>query len=208
MSDVVAILVSAVKAAASTLRLLANSLEAAADQAAVAPVAVLSEVDLRDWELDEQQEPSSTSSSRPAPSQAPLVREPSALASGYDQVARSLPALPDHCVDICCRLAGTQEEVRARAQRAWEAGCWAKATIEGKVAKPRPSPKLAQKATCYIILRGPGISAPLRVDSAAEYFRLLPRFEEGSVSHSFPSQAEGRVYCLAAGVLFREPRGQ
>lgn len=51
MSDAVALLVSAVKAAANTLRLLADSLDSAADRAAAAAVAVLSEVDLRDWSL-------------------------------------------------------------------------------------------------------------------------------------------------------------
>ena len=54
--------------------------------------------------------------------------------------------------------------------------------------------------TC-IILKGPGVQRPTRVSSAAEYFKLLPRFEN-SVSHSFPSQAEARVYCLAAGISF------
>ena len=118
-----------------------------------------------------------------------------------------LCSLLEHCLDLCRRLAGTPTEVRARAQRAWDAGQWAKATLENKVAKPRPTPKLALQATCYIILRGPGIERPVRVASSAEYFKLLPTFE-GSVSHSFPSLAEGRVYCLAAGVAFPDPADQ
>ncbi|CAK9052664.1 Uncharacterized protein (Fragment), partial [Durusdinium trenchii] len=92
--------------------------------------------------------------------------------SGYHEVARALLPLPEHCLDLCRRLAGSPTEVRARAQRAWDAGQWAKATLENKVAKPRPTPKLALQATCYIILRGPGIERPVRVASSAEYFKM------------------------------------
>lgn len=187
MSDAVTILV-AVKAAANTLRLLANSLDSAADQAAAAPVAVLSEVDLRDWDLDE----------------LPLLpRQGLQLFKGllvvtllFCQVAATRwhdPSL--HYLNIALTLL----EHRA------------KATIEGKVSKPRPSPKIAQKATCYIILRGPGIAAPVRVWTAllsTSVFCLASKKDRFPIPSLPKPRDESIVYCLAAGVLFPEPSGQ
>lgn len=120
----------------------------------------------------------------------------SILIEAVRAVSRSLRGLADS-LDFAA-APGTSSEVRARAVRAWEAGPWAKATLEHRVAKPRPTPKLALQATCCIILRGPGIDRPVRVSSSAEYFKLPPSFEN-SVSHSFPSLAEGHTYCLGAG---------
>lgn len=137
----------------------------------------------------------------PSQTQAPVV--PShGYSSSYNQVADLITAVPQSQVDVCSRLGATAEESRQRAQRAWEAGLWAKATLEGRVPKPRPTPKLSLRPTVYLIIRGPGIAHPLRVGSATEYFRLVPRFTEDSVSHSFPSIAEAKVYCAAVGIDF------
>lgn len=206
------ILIEATRAVSRSLRGLADTLDLAAARAEgsrppPAPTPALSSdtVDTVDWDLITQLDSITAPSAGPRPSAAPGLPGPEY--SGYHEVARALLPLPEHCLDLCRRLAGSPTEVRARAQRAWDAGQWAKATLENKVAKPRPTPKLALQATCYIILRGPGIERPVRVASSAEYFKLLPTFE-GSVSHSFPSLAEGRVYCLAAGVAFPDPADQ
>ena len=53
--------------------------------------------------------------------------------SAYDDVARSIPDLPEACIDLCNRLSGTPSSVRARALRAWNAGCWAGAVLEGSL---------------------------------------------------------------------------
>lgn len=143
-------------------------------------------------------------------SEAPASRADSApavdLASGsvrasdpYSAVARSIPPIPQFAVDLCSRLGSS---ARARAVRAWEAGHCAKATLEGRIPKPRPTEKLRLQATVYIIVRGHGIEQPTVVFSGSEYFRLCPEFDDYSISHSFPSQAEGRVYCLALGIDF------
>ena len=110
--------------------------------------------------------------------------------------------MPQSQVDLCSRLGSSPEEARARAQRAWEAGIWAKATLEGRIPKPRPTPKLSLRPSIYLVIRGPGVVRPVRVGSAAEYFRLVPRFTEDSVSHSFPSVAEAKIYCAAIGIDF------
>jgi hypothetical protein len=71
--------------------------------------------------------------------------------------------------------------------------------LEGKVAKPRPTVKLDIQPTVYVVLRGPGITQPVVAFSAADYYKLVPRFTEGSLSHSFPSKSEAKIYILAAG---------
>ena len=95
---------------------------------------------------------------------------------GYQEVAQLLSRVPPYCLDL-----------------------WAKAVLEGKVAKPRPTVKLDIQPTVYVVLRGPGITQPVVAFSSADYYKLLPRFTEGSLSHSFPSKSEAKIYILAAG---------
>eukprot|EP00435_Cladocopium_sp_Y103_P017354 s93_g4.t1 len=122
--------------------------------------------------------------------------------SSYNQVADLITTVPQSQIELCARLGSTAEESRQRAQRAWEAGLWAKATLEGKIPKPRPTPKLALRPTVYLVIRGPGVIHPVRVGTATEYFRLVPRFTEDSVSHSFPSIAEAKLKTVDKGPLF------
>ena len=83
---------------------------------------------------------------------------------------------------------------------------WARATLDGRVAKPRPTPKIALRPVVYIIVRGPGIDQPIRCSSAADYYQALPKFTPDSISHSFPSLAEVSVYCEALGIPLPEER--
>ena len=155
----------------------------------------------------------SVAQSVPVPAVLPLAghRPPSVPASStvgsdfstesYHRVAASLDPLPGYCIDLCVRLGGTKEEVEFRARRAWEAGLWAKATLQGVVPKPRPTPKFHLRPTIYIIIRAPSVTRPVRVDSAAEYFKLIPSFSgSSSISHGFASVAEARVYCAGVGI--------
>lgn len=136
------------------------------------------------------------------PSSPPLTPSCGGASAGYttyDKVAESIPPLPQHCLDLCARLGGTDSPA-FRARRAWQAGHWAKAVVEGMIVKPRPTPKISQRSTIYIIVQGPGIDKPVRVASAARYYQLVPKFSETSLSHGWPSQAEAQVYCLALGI--------
>jgi hypothetical protein len=45
--------------------------------------------------------------------------------------------------------------------------------LDGRVAKPRPTPKIALRPVVYIIVRGPGIDQPIRCSSAADYYQAL-----------------------------------
>ncbi len=126
----------------------------------------------------------------------------------YHRVAATLEPLPGYCLDFCLRLGGTKNQIEFRARRAWEAGLWARAALQGLVPKPRPTPKLpGPKNSVYIIVRAPSVLAPTRVDTAAEYFRLIPSFSgSNSISHAFGSIAEARVYCAGVGIPLPDPQ--
>ncbi|CAL1132850.1 unnamed protein product [Cladocopium goreaui] len=105
------------------------------------------------------------------------------------------------------RAGGSGSASSRHSDTVWtEAGLWARATLDGRVAKPRPTPKIALRPVVYIIVRGPGIDQPIRCSSAADYYQALPKFTPDSISHSFPSLAEVSVYCEALGIPLPEER--
>ena len=189
------LLISAIRTAIASLRAIASSLEAAIN-GAEAVSGPSGEPAAPSLDL----EASFLSSSAGAPSQGFSASR----SSSHDEVAQLITSAPPACHQLCISIGATPEERAARVQRAWEAGHWARATLEGRISKPRPTPKVANRPTTYIVLRAPGLAHPVRVSTAAEYFKILPRFSEESVSHAFPSLSEARVYCIAAGVDFPE----
>ena len=139
---------------------------------------------------------------RRSPPASPGVSFASSARSAYCQVASSIIPPPAYCFGFCSSLSGSAAEVEQRVQRAWEAGIWAKATLDGRVDKPRPTPKLRIKPAVYIVVRAPGVDRPVWVATATEFFRLVPAFTESTIFHSFPSIGEGKVYCAALGIRF------
>ena len=205
------ILIDTARATVLGLRALADSLELALDrldsEASEPPPFPATDPAGSTWAFVSDQAPL-TPPATPARGSVEVVPPSPALTNystnSYHEVAGELSRAPDFCLALCSRLAlGSQPAIERRAQRAWEAGLWAKATLEGRIPKPRPSPKLNLKAEVYIIVRAPGLDHPVRVSTAAEYFRIIPSFKDsGSISHSFPSIAEARVYCAALGIAF------
>ena len=112
---------------------------------------------------------------------------------------------PAHVFDLCRGL-GTDQ--RSRAIRAWQAGLWARAVLDGHVSYPAPTPHLGIRNTIYIVLQAPGTShtAPVRVHSSTAYFRLVQNLQNlhrtDGLSHAFPSVSEAKAYCLGAGVPY------
>ena len=194
------ILIASIRTVVISLRALALSLEAAVDRA---------EHHSQD---PESPSPRGTSVShdpdwdRISSSPSEPARPPSAGSGhrykSYDEVARSLTGAPPAAFEYSNRLSGSDTFIKQRVQRAWEAGLWAKAVLVGDLPKPRPTPPVSLRPTVYIVLRGPGVREPVAVGSAAEYYQILPRFTPDSLSHSFPSLSEAKIYCLAAGVPF------
>lgn len=136
----------------------------------------------------------------------PTRREtPPSSSHDYNNLARELPQVPDFCVRLCANLSGYQSASgKSRAERAWEAGFWAKCALEGRIRRPRPSWPLDLRNQFYVVLKAEGYPCPLVCNKAADYRAILQDFEGDTLSHAFPSQAEARVYCQAAGVPFPE----
>jgi hypothetical protein len=127
--------------------------------------------------------------SQPAPSVA------GSRSSQYDALANQIPELPGWALDLASSLRDTKLTKRERALRAWESGTWAKFCLEGRVPTPRPSKP--------IDLANQGFECPLFCETASTYRAVVRQFE-GTISHGFPSKAEARIYCGAAGFVFPE----
>jgi hypothetical protein len=135
--------------------------------------------------------------SQPAPSVA------GSRSSQYDALANQIPELPGWALDLASSLRDTKLTKRERAFRAWESGTWAKFCLEGRVPTPRPSKPIDLANQGYVVLRAPGVECPLFCETASTYRAVVRQFE-GTISHGFPSKAEARIYCGAAGFVFPE----
>ena len=102
------------------------------------------------------------------------------------------------------RLGGSVDLARARIQRAWTAGEWARAVLAGRVGSPNRSPQLSLPPRIYVVLRSPDLPGPVCFRTSGAYRAALGGRHGDSISHSFPSEAEARVYCDSAGVEFPE----
>ena len=198
----------AISSTATALRAIAENLEAVARHSEqlsgnLPPLGT----EESDWDRVSSVAPSDQLPVRPSLAESSSRSGPPEFA-GYDSVAANLTGAPAVAFDLCSKVGTSTEESRRRTQRAWEAGLWARAVLEKKVPKPRPTPKLSLRPQVYVILRAPGLSRPCRCGSAAEYFGVLPQFTEDSLSHSFPSLGEAKVYCLAVGIDFPAGPGE
>ena len=205
--NAVSILVECIRSAISGLRALASSLEAGLHNYEASLASGHLELDLEsrgplDTESRLWTSPVSSAADIPALPSSPALD----LGNAYRSVEASLSRAPGHCFDLCSSISGSPEEVARRVQRAWEAGLWSKATIEGKIPKPRPTPKLTLRPNCYVVIRAPGVVGAAWVSSSREFFRLVPRFTDDTITHAFPTVEEGKVYCFGVGISFPEQR--
>ena len=140
--------------------------------------------------------------SAPEPARTSCTSGPSARrVSSRDDVLASFPPLPERWASQARSLHSTSVSGLGRITRAWVAGNWARATLDGRVPSPVHTPVLNLPAKLYVVLRAPGLQSPALVGSSAAYFDIVGRpFGQGTISHSFPSLLEVRVYCDAAGV--------
>ena len=140
-------------------------------------------------------------SGRASESEFSLVEEvrPS---SGYQSLAAQVPPCPSFALGLCSALRGGRLSAIQRAERAWEAGVWAKFTLQGKIAKPRPSQPIDLSNSIDVVLRAEGFSCPLVAEKASDYRSVVGDFTGSSISHGFASKAEAKTYCLGADVEF------
>ena len=189
-----ALFITAIRSAISALRRTASALEGAVDRAEAISGQIITGSDVSEWDY--------------IPPESLAAGFSAVLAKGYDAVAESITQAPPAALAFASRLSASPTEKKERIQRAWEAGLWARATLENRVPKPRPTPKTSLRSSVYVIVRAPGLAQPCWVTSASDYYRILPQFTEDSLSHSFASQAEARAYCLAIGIAFPDGPGE
>ena len=114
----------------------------------------------------------------------------------------SFATCPQYGLDLCACLAaaGSGLSAEERAKRAWVAGLGPKRCLKAW-GTPLPSASVGLRPTIYIVLRCVDLPEPARFNSYASFRRAVGPLENtDTICHSFPSLAEARVYCYAAGV--------
>eukprot|EP00435_Cladocopium_sp_Y103_P058757 s614_g20.t1 len=137
---------------------------------------------------------------------APSVSAPSAAgsrSSQYDVLAQQIPEIPGWALDLGGTLQDCGISRRDRVSRAWESGSWARFVLEERISAPRPSRPINLPNKIYVVLKAPGFACPLFCESAAAYRAVVQEFQ-GTLSHGFPSKAEAKIYCGAAGLAWPE----
>ena len=99
------------------------------------------------------------------------------------------------------RLSGAAISGADRVRRAWLAGQWGKAVLLGRAASPNRTPQIGIRSRFYVVLRADSISKPTIFKSARSYWDTVGELSTStSISHSFPSEQEAKVYLSGAGV--------
>ena len=115
-------------------------------------------------------------------------------------IEAGFPDLPAHLRLLSSSLGQQSSRLSAteRLDRAWKAGCWAKAKLQGRVQSPNRTPTIDLGNRAYAIIRGPGVTVPKIVNSSAELFATVGELSgTDTICHGFPSKTEARVYIAA-----------
>lgn len=120
-----------------------------------------------------------------------------------EEIARSFPDCPHHLLSQASRLGGDLDSARHRVRRAWTAGQWAGAVLSSRVGSPNRTEQIRERPRVYVVLRAEGLPAPACFGSSAAYWNCVGSLRNSSsISHSFPSETEARIYCEGAGVAY------
>eukprot|EP00435_Cladocopium_sp_Y103_P059325 s392_g21.t1 len=131
---------------------------------------------------------------------ASVQRAPPSRLETRESILRSFPRCPERLFKDSGRLCGSTVSGRDRIERAWTAGNWARAVLASRVSSPNRTPTLDLRSRFYAVASAPGLVAPTIFKSATSSWQLIGSFEDSpSVSQSFPSELEARVYLEAAG---------
>ena len=90
-----------------------------------------------------------------------------------------------------------------RAERAWLAGSWAKAVLDGRVSSPNRTETIELGNRFWVVLRCSRCTTPRVFTTSAAFFAAVGALAgSDSVTHAFPSETEARIYLEAAGFEF------
>ncbi|CAE7246280.1 unnamed protein product, partial [Symbiodinium necroappetens] len=129
-----------------------------------------------------QDDQPSGSASLPLSSRAPV----DGRFSRRQAITLAFPSLPDYLVDSCRQLSVGSLTPQQRANRAWLAGCWARAVLDGQVDKPDPSEPLDVSSRYDCVLRAEGLPSPVVCGSLSAFRRVVGPVLGRSVTHGFP----------------------
>ena len=117
------------------------------------------------------------------------------------EIEASFAPCPEHLLSDGHRLAGGPLSGPDRVRRAWLAGKWASAVERGRASSPNALPHLPLRSRFYAVLRADRLPRPTIFRSARSYWQCVGELaRSNSISHSFPSEQEAKVYLLGAGV--------
>eukprot|EP00435_Cladocopium_sp_Y103_P033103 s2166_g8.t1 len=134
-------------------------------------------------------------------STSPAQQSSSRVSETRDQVRRSLLPCPESLFGFCPRLCGSSLSGRARIERAWLCGQWAAAVQNSRIHSPDRTPAIDLRSRYYAVLRARGLAHPTLFRSSAGYWACIGSLEESdSISQSFPSETEAKIYLQSAGV--------
>eukprot|EP00435_Cladocopium_sp_Y103_P021640 s1714_g5.t1 len=134
------------------------------------------------------------------PPAAPSVAPSRGGLETRDQILASFAACPPRLLALGNKLFGANLSGRDRADRAWVAGQWARAVLDSRVHSPNRTPPLDLRSRFYAVARADSVDCPVVFRSSSSYWRAIGSLEgSSSVSQSFPSESEARIYLLAAG---------
>ena len=115
-------------------------------------------------------------------------------------IEASFPRLPAHLRLLSSSLGNQSSRLSAeeRLERAWKAGCWAKAKLQNRVQSPNRTPVIDLGNRACAVIRGPGVHSPRILNSSAELFATVGELSgSDTICHGFPSKTEARVYIAA-----------
>ena len=117
-----------------------------------------------------------------------------------DQVRRSLQPCPPSLFVLGTRLCGSSLSGKDRVCRAWTCGQWAAAVRSARIGSPDRTPPIDLKNRFYAVLRAEGLEKATIFRSSAGYWACIGSLNNSeSISQSFPSEVEAKIYLQAAG---------
>ena len=117
-----------------------------------------------------------------------------------DQISATFVDCPARFLALSGRLSGASLGGVGRVERAWTAGQWARAVLASRIHPPNRTPPLVLRSRFYAVARADTVDCPVVFRSSASYWRAIGSLENStSVSQSFPSEAEAKIYLVSAG---------
>ena len=123
-------------------------------------------------------------------------------------IEASFPPLPLHLLDTARSLRSTVSSPQERAKRAWVAGCWASAVLNGRSTTPNATPQLQLPSRVYVVIQTPFCSHVQVTSSRSTYLRLVDNHRGLSLSHGWPTETEARIYVAGAGRTYPSSQTQ